>query len=140
MTLEQLKALMDIPADDTSQDVKLQLYLDLALDAARDYANAHDWESTEPLPAGLQLGIVRFIELSQSRKSTTGVISESIGGMSRTYAVASTNDNDYFAEVWSFWKPFKKRGVVFRTAKRRGSNNIDHLIPEDMTITGTRKL
>lgn len=140
MTLDQLKALMDIPAEDTSKDAKLQIYLELALDAARDYASAYDWSTNDPLPAGLQLGVVRFIELSQSRKNSDGVISESIGGMSRTYANTSNNDKDYFSEVWSLWKPFKKRGVVFRTAKRVGPNNIDHLIPDDMTITGTRKL
>lgn len=140
MTLAELKALMGIPESDTSQDAKLQLYLDMALEAARDYANAYDWSSTEPLPAGLRLGIVRFVELSQSRKTNTGVISESIGGMSRTYAANSNNDVDYFGEVWSMWKPFKKRGVVFRSAKRRGANNIDYLIPDDITITGTRKL
>lgn len=140
MTLEELKILMGIAADDTSKDATLKLYLEMALDAAKSYANAYDWTSTGALPAGLQLGIVRFVELSQSRKTSTGVISESIGGMSRTYANVANNDADYFSEVYSMWNPFKRRGVVFRSAKRRGANNIDHLIPDDITITGTRKL
>ena len=137
MKLEELKELMGIAAENTKQDAVLKLYLASALKAAKTYANAYDWESTDELPDEIKLGILRYVELSQKRKASTGIVSKSMAGMSVTYA--SGNDKEYFGEVFSIWLPYRKKGVVFRSAKRK-DNAIEYPIPDDITITGTRKL
>ena len=116
MTLEQLKELMGIALSDASQDAILSLYLETAIEAAKQYANAYDWDSEEPLPAGIKLGILRWIELSQMKKENAGVQSESIGGMSQTFT--STGDAGYFSEVYDMWAPYHFRGLTFRPTKR----------------------
>lgn len=116
LTLEQLKGLMGIALSDTSQDVILSLYLEAAIEAAKNYANAYDWDADKPLPGGIKLGIVRWIELSQMKKSNAGVQSESIGGMSQTFT--STGDAGYFSEVFDMWEPYRYRGLTFRPTKR----------------------
>lgn len=116
MTLEQLKALMGIALSDTSQDVILSLYLGAAIKAAKKHADMYDWDSQEPLPEDIQLGILRWIELSQLRKNNAGVQSESIAGMSQTFT--STVDANYFAEAYELWEPYHFRGLTFRPTKR----------------------
>lgn len=139
MLLADLKALMGIDAEDTSQDVVLQTYLDAALEEAKRYANAYDWTSADPLPSGIKLGIARWVELTQTRKSKAGIASQSMAGMSITYR-DGTND-DYYNESYSFWGPYHKKGLVFRSAKRKDAASINYsLIPDDITIAGTRKL
>lgn len=118
MTLEQLKGYMGIALSDTSQDVILSLYLETAIEVAKEYTNKFDWDSGEPLPAGIKLGIIRWVELSRLKKDNAGVQSESIGGMSQTFT--SAGDSGYFYEVFDMWAKYhyENRGLVFRTAKR----------------------
>lgn len=117
MTLEQLKSLMGIALSDASQDAILSLYLKAAIKVAQKYADMYDWDSLEPLPADIQLGILRWVELSQLRKNNAGVQSESIGGMSQTFT--STVDDGYFAEAYELWDGYRFKGLHFRTTKRR---------------------
>lgn len=117
MNLSELKVLMGIAEEDTSRDAILSLYLESALKAAEAYANAHDW-SSGVLPGAIKLGIVRWVELSQDRKSKAGIASQSMAGMSVTYKDNST-DYDYFREAYSLWHPFRSKGVVFRPARRK---------------------
>lgn len=118
MTLEQLKGYMGIALSDTSQDVILSLYLETALEVAKEYTNKFDWDSGKPLPAGIKLGIIRWVELSQLKKDNAGVQSESIGGMSQTFT--SAGDDSYFSEVFDMWGIYhhEDRGLVFRAVKR----------------------
>lgn len=139
MSLIELKALLGIAEGDTSQDVVLQIYLDAALAEAQRFANAYDWTSTDPLPSGLKLGIARWVELSRKRSAGPEVASQSMAGMSQTFVTA--NQNDYYKEVFDFWGPYRKKGLVFHTAKRKDAKSINYgLIPDDITITGTKKL
>ncbi|MCM3598705.1 phage head-tail connector protein [Metabacillus idriensis] len=118
MTLQELKQLMGIAPDENSQDAILFLYLESAIQAAMYWADGYDWNNKAlPLPAAIKLGILRYVELTKQRKGRSGVVSESIAGMSKTYA--SGSDDDYYQEAIDFWLPFrKKQDVVFRPAKR----------------------
>ncbi len=122
MTLQELKALMGIAVEDTSQDAILSLYLEAAFEAAKQYANGYDWNSTDPLPGPIKLGILRYVELARQRKSRSGVVSESIAGMSKTYA-NSISDEEYYREAFDFWFPYRKRGVTFQAARRAYNPN-----------------
>lgn len=120
MTLAELKQLMGIALEDTSQDAILSLYLDTAMDAAKAYVDKVDWSASPlNLPATVKLGIVRYVELSQQRKENAGIQSESIGGMTQTFRNGNTDDN-YFAEVFDIWSPYHtvKNGLVFRSARK----------------------
>jgi hypothetical protein len=119
MNLTELKALLGIAVEDISQDAILSLYLESALEAAKSYTTAYDWLLTTPLPGGIRLGIVRWVELSQARKAKSGISSQSIAGMSITYSNSNTVDSDYFREAYSLWFPYRSKGVVFHTAKRK---------------------
>lgn len=138
MRLEQLKALLGMSLTDTSKDAILQLHLDAALDQARIYATKHDFNGGDPLPSTIKLGIVRWVELALKRGKESGIASKSMAGMSVTYR--DTNDREYFQEVFQIWSPFRKKGLVYRSAKRKDRGDILANIPEDVTITGTRKL
>jgi hypothetical protein len=118
MTLAELKALIGIAESDISQDASLQLLLETALELAMNYANAFDW-FVDPLvlPSSIKLGIVRWVELTRLLKDRGGVVSESIGGMSQSFANGS--NADYYKEVWSYWSGFHKKGVTFRPAIRK---------------------
>lgn len=115
MNLEQLKSLMGIALSDTSQDVILSLYLGAALEAAKDYANAYDWNSNKPLPDGIQLGILRWVELSQLKKENAGIQSESMAGMTQTFV--STGDTSYFSEVFDMWEKYRFKGLNARPVR-----------------------
>ena len=118
MTLAELKTLMGIASADTSQDAILSLYLEAALESAKEYANGWDWDSGQMLPAGIKLGIARWVELALLKKERAGVQSESIAGMSQTFSSASSDS--YFAEVFDLWGPYKlePRGMTYRKARR----------------------
>ena len=140
MKLEELKGFLGIPLTDTSKDAKLQLELDAAMEQAREYTNKYDWENWNDgfiLPSTIRLGIVRWVELALERRKHTGIASKSMAGMSVTY---KDNDKEYFGEVFQLWGPFRKKGLNFRPARKRGRSDILSNIPDDVTITGTRKL
>lgn len=118
MTLAELKALLGIPDEDTSQDAMLQLYLEAALEQAVTYCNRFDW-SQDPLvlPASITLGIVRFVRIKQDLDGrSVGVQSESIGGMSQSFNT-DASQQDLFADVWDLWSGYHKRKSVFRAAR-----------------------
>lgn len=138
MNLEDLKRLLGLSMEDTSKDAILQLNLDAALDQARIYANKYDFDGNDPLPSTIKLGIVRWVELALKRGKESGIASKSMAGMSVTYR--DTGDREYFHEAFQIWSPFRKKGLVYRSAKRKDRGDIYANIPEDVTITGTRKL
>lgn len=118
MTLIELKQLLGLDPLDTSQDAMLQLYLDSALEQAFLYCNLFDWE-VDPLilPSSIKLGIVRYVKIMREVNSrSVGVQSESIGGMSKSYATNVTNDVLY-ADVWGLWKEFHRAPSIFRAAR-----------------------
>lgn len=138
MELKELKELLGLSLEDTSKDAILQLNLDAALDQARAYATKYDFDSGLPIPSTIKLGIVRWVELTLKRDKTSGVASKGMAGMTVTYRDVS--DADYFQEVFRIWSPFRKKGLVFRPVKRKDRGDILANIPDDITITGTRKL
>lgn len=117
MNLTELKSLMSIQPEDTSQDAILSLYLESAIAAAKAYTTAFTW--SEVLPGPIKLGILRYVELSQMRKSNAGIASQSMAGMSQTFKDGDAGGSNYFAEAFDFWEPYRSKGLVFRTAKRR---------------------
>jgi hypothetical protein len=120
MTLEELKTLLGIEEGDTSQDAILSLYLEAGLEAAKKYTNLLDWETITELPATVKLGIAKWVEANQLRAERTGVQSESIAGMTQTFA-SGVSDGVTFAESYSLWGSYHKNsGVVFRPSKRKG--------------------
>jgi hypothetical protein len=118
MELTELKQLLGIAESDTSQDAILSLYLEAAIEAAKGYADKADFSKV--LPGPIKLGILRYVELSQLRKATAGIQSESMSGMSQTFRDGNT-DSNYYAEAYDFWKPYHTNDnrLVFRTSKRR---------------------
>lgn len=100
MNLEELKALLGIPIDDTDEDTILKIKLAGALEitelwflkyAKKEYIR-YDGSGNFILPQGAKLAISKYIETSEI---TAGVRSESIGGMSQTFGGGSnTNANN----------------------------------------------
>jgi hypothetical protein len=119
MNLSELKDLMGIASGDTSNDAILSLYLESAIAAAKKYTNGFAWSDT--LPGPIKLGILRYVELSQMRKTNAGVASQSMAGMSQTFKDGDAGGTNYFAEAFDMWEPYRSKGLVFRTAKRRKS-------------------
>lgn len=119
MTLEELKSLLGIAAGDTSQDAILSLYLEAGIEAVKEYANLLEWDTITELPAPVRLGIARWVEANRTRAERNGVQSESIGGMTQTFTNGGS-DGVTFAESYSLWSPYRKKGVVFREARRKG--------------------
>lgn len=128
MTLmEQVKILLNIPLEDTSQDEKLQLQLDIALDIVaewfRQYACeplAVDVNGDYIIPSTILIGIAKFIEASEVQ---AGVKSESIGGMSVTYGGASSGVNSAgtpLDEFYAYLEMFRCRHVHFIPVRKNG--------------------
>lgn len=118
MTLMQLKELLGLDPLDTSQDAMLQLYLDSALEQAFLYCNRFDWEM-DPLvlPSAITLGIVRYVQIMMDVSSrSAGVVSESIGGMSKSYASGVSN-RVLYADVWALWASYHVASSIFRPAR-----------------------
>lgn len=100
MNLEELKALLGIPIDDTDDDTILKIKLAGALEivelwflkyAKKEYVK-YDLSGKFILPAGAKLAISKYVEASDI---VAGVRSESIGGMSQTFGGGSnTNTNN----------------------------------------------
>lgn len=116
MELQELKELLGIDFGDVSQDMSLELHLEAATERAKSYADAYDWTSTDPLPGPIKLGIARWVELTKQKGERAGVQSESLAGLTQTFV--STTDDSYYAEVYSLWDGYRKKGVVFRSARR----------------------
>ena len=124
--LEELKILLDIPLEDTSQDAKLQLQLKIALDITvewfKNYARkplAQDENGEYIIPSTIMVGIAKFVEASNIQ---AGVKSESIGGMSVTYGGASGGVNATgtpLDEFYAYLEMFRCRDVRFIPVRNR---------------------
>lgn len=124
--LEELKILLDIPLEDTSQDAKLQLQLKVALDITvewfKNYACkplAQDKNGEYIIPSTIMAGIAKFVEASNIQ---AGVKSESIGGMSVTYGGASKGLNATgtpLDEFYAYLEMFRCRDVRFIPVRNR---------------------
>lgn len=118
--LEELKILLDIPLDDTSQDEKLKIQLKIAVEITaewfRQYACkplAIDVNGEYIIPSTILIGIAKFVEASSIQ---AGVKSESIGGMSVTYGGASGGTNSVgtpLDEFYNYLEMFRCRHVHF---------------------------
>lgn len=118
--LEELKILLDIPLDDTSQDTKLQLQLKVALDITVEWFKhyackplAQDENGEYIIPSTIMAGIAKFVEASNIQ---AGVKSESIGGMSVTYGGASKGVNSTgtpLDEFYAYLEMFRCRDIRF---------------------------
>lgn len=93
MTLIELKALLEIPDEDTSKDVKLSLLLESGILAAQEYCDKLDFltlvnaESGQLiLPATVKLGISEWVKANQIVSRRQGVTAESIGGLSQSFS------------------------------------------------------
>lgn len=124
--LEELKILLDIPLEDTSQDAKLQLQLKIALDITvewfKNYARkplAQDENGEYIIPSTIMVGIAKFVEASNIQ---AGVKSESIGGMSVTYGGASGGVNATgtpLDEFYAYLEMFRCRDIRFIPVRNR---------------------
>ncbi|WP_353856442.1 phage head-tail connector protein [Bacillus sp. Bos-x628] len=104
MDLAELKVRLGIPAEDTSQDAKLQIDLEDAISFVKEECNNSfvGPDGVESLPGPVKKGIALMIEID--RESPKGVQAESIGGMSKTY----TADDVRYKPAFDFFHPYKK--------------------------------
>ena len=118
--LEELKILLDIPLEDTSNDDKLQLQLKIAVEITaewfRQYACeplAVDVNGEYIIPSAVMIGIAKFVEAISIQ---AGVKSESIGGMSVSYGGASGGVNSAgtpLDEFYAYLEMFRCRHIHF---------------------------
>ncbi|MEK3801774.1 phage head-tail connector protein [Bacillus sp. FSL K6-1234] len=111
MDLAELKVRLGIPAEDTSQDAKLQIDLEDGISYAMAYCNNLfvGPDNTVSLPPAVKKGIALLIKIE--RESPSGVLSESIGGMSRSYAA----DEERLNPVHELFRPYRK--IRFRALR-----------------------
>lgn len=110
MILDELKALLGIPLDDLSQDVKLALFLESGLLAAQEHCDKLDFmQLIEPisgklvLPGPVKLGIAEWVKAAQADSEQGNVVAESIGGMSQSF---STDATQAFRGAYGHWAPY----------------------------------
>jgi Phage gp6-like head-tail connector protein len=139
MELAELKKLLGIAEGDTSQDAILSLYLEAGLDAAKAYTNLLDWETITELPAPVRLGIAKWVEANPLRSARNGVQSESMAGMTQTFTNGGS-DNVTFAESYSLWGAYRKKGVVFRAATKKSLGYTGTLLEVPDEYNGVTRL
>lgn len=110
MTLAELKTLLGIAADDTSKDAYYTLMLESGLLAAQSYCDRLDFLTLVDaetgllvLPAAVKLGIVEWIKANEGQSERGGVVSESIGGMSQSFA---DGDASLYGAAYVHWRPY----------------------------------
>lgn len=118
MTLDELKVLLDIDLDDFSQDVRLEIELDAAREAAVSYCDQLDFmQLIDPadgkikLPGTVKLGMVEWIKANQEMSGRAGVTAESIGGMSQTF---SGDESLVYATAYKYWAVYHSEVRFFR--------------------------
>lgn len=111
MTLDELKGLLGVPLDDTSRDAYLTLMLESGIKAAQEYCDKIDFLSlVNPetgvlvLPAPVKLGIYEWVKAGDNASERGGVVSESIGGMSQSFASAA--DGSLYSVAHRHWAPY----------------------------------
>lgn len=120
LQLKQLKILQDIPVTDETQDEKLMLELDSAIEICVEWFRQYackplekDSEGFYVIPASVMIGINKYIEAS---RMGAGVKSESIGGMSVSYGGASGGVNSTgtpLDDFYAFLETYRCRKVTF---------------------------
>jgi len=121
--LAAYKELNGIAIDDTSQDAVLSLYLDVALEIAKEKAcDIKDW-TFEKIPKSVLMGILIYVNLFMKRNEVHGIKSESIDGMSQTY-MDSNKDDSYFSPAYDLFDMYCAKSnngycsATFRNARR----------------------
>lgn len=112
MTLEELKTRIGIDLADTSQDAKLQMDLDDAVLEACDWCHQdfYDSDGNPAMPGTIKKGIALLVQINQAYDpAESAVISETIGGMSQTFAADPTLR---YGRVYALWKPYRKARFV----------------------------
>src|SRR5699024_3525050 len=94
MDLEELKLRLDIAVDDTSNDDRLTLMLEDAIDFVRRICG----REFDPLPPTVKSVITKFVQYEYSGMND-GVVSESIGGMSQTFGSKEERDRSLTDEL-----------------------------------------
>ncbi len=86
MDLEELKVRLDISTDDDSQDAKLSLFLEDAI----DFVNRVCGQDFKALPPTAKSVVEKYIR--EEIAGNNGVVSESIGGMSQSFETKEQRD------------------------------------------------
>jgi len=110
MNLDELKALLGIPLDDLTQDVRLALFLESGLLAAQEHCDKLDFmQLIDPvtgklvLPGPVRLGISEWVKAAQEMGERGDVVSESMAGMSQTFSNDTTRA---FRGAYGHWAPY----------------------------------
>lgn len=121
--LAAYKELNGIAIDDTSQDAVLSLYLEVALEIAKEKScDIKDW-TFEKIPKSVLMGILIYVDLFMKRNEVHGIKSESIDGMSQTY-MDSNKDDSYFSPAYDLFDMYCTKvnngycSATFRNARR----------------------
>ncbi|MDX5982259.1 hypothetical protein SIL77_13425 [Exiguobacterium profundum] len=124
MTLDELKVLLGIPAEDTSRDIELALMLESGLVAAQEYCDKLDFLTlVDPvsgllvLPAAVKLGIYEWVKASRTVSRRQGVTAESIGGLSQSFSGDATA---VYSSVHTHWAPYHSAVRFFPVGRRYG--------------------
>lgn len=124
MTLAELKALLGISEEDTSQDMKLSLMLESGILAAQEYCDKLDFLTLVDaetgqlvLPAAVKLGISEWVKANQTVSRRQGVTSESIGGLSQSFSGDSAS---VYSAAHQNWAPYHSAVRFFTVGRRYG--------------------
>ena len=124
MTLDELKVLLGIPAEDTSRDIELALMLESGLVAAQEYCDKLDFLTlVDPvsgllvLPAAVKLGIYEWVKASRTVSRRQGVTAESIGGLSQSF---SSDATAVYSSAHTHWSPYHSAVRFFPVGRRYG--------------------
>lgn len=124
MTLDELKVLLGIPAEDTSRDIELGLMLESGLVAAQEYCDKLDFLTlVDPvsgllvLPAAVKLGIYEWVKASRTVSRRQGVTAESIGGLSQSFSGDATA---VYSSAHTHWSPYHSAVRFFPVGRRYG--------------------
>lgn len=97
MTLDDLKKRLEIPLDDHSQDAKLEVDLEDAIDFVKEWCNN---DFPDGLPGGVKRAIVTLIK---SYSESKNVQSQRLGDMSKTFFEGGS-----LQSVYKELRPYKK--------------------------------
>ncbi|MBR2076568.1 MAG: phage head-tail connector protein [Exiguobacterium sp.] len=124
MTLAELKALLGIPEEDMSQDMKLSLLLESGILAAQEYCDKLDFLTLVDaetgqlvLPVAVKLGISEWVKANQTVSRRQGVTAESIGGLSQSFSGDATA---VFSSAHTHWSPYHSAVRFFPVGRRYG--------------------
>lgn len=118
--LKNFKILQDIALEDTTQDEKLMIELDAAIEVCVEWFKQYackpletDSEGFYVIPTSILIGICKYVQAS---RMNAGVKSESIGEMSVSYGGASGGANSTgtpLDDFYAFLETYRCRKVTF---------------------------